>query len=35
MSSWINRKKEGITTSTKEKKETPEGLWSKCSNCKK
>ena len=34
MSSWFNRKKEGITTSTKEKKETPEGLWSKCSNCK-
>lgn len=32
--SWFNRKKEGITTSTKEKKETPEGLWSKCSNCK-
>ncbi|MFN5912479.1 MAG: acetyl-CoA carboxylase, carboxyltransferase subunit beta, partial [Bacteroidota bacterium] len=23
-----------ITTSTNEKKETPEGLWSKCSNCK-
>jgi len=32
--SWFKRNKEGITTSTKEKKETPEGLWSKCSNCK-
>lgn len=34
MSSWFKRKREGITTSTKEKKETPEGLWHKCSNCK-
>ncbi len=34
MSSWFKRNKEGITTSTKEKKETPEGLWQKCSNCK-
>jgi acetyl-CoA carboxylase carboxyl transferase subunit beta len=34
MSSWFKRNKEGITTSTNEKKETPEGLWSKCSNCK-
>jgi len=32
--SWFKRSKEGITTSTKEKKETPEGLWEKCSNCK-
>ncbi|MCH2225331.1 MAG: acetyl-CoA carboxylase, carboxyltransferase subunit beta [Crocinitomicaceae bacterium] len=32
--SWFKRDKEGITTSTKEKKETPEGLWKKCSNCK-
>jgi acetyl-CoA carboxylase carboxyl transferase subunit beta len=32
--SWFKRNKEGITTSTKEKKETPEGIWSKCSNCK-
>ena len=32
--SWFKRDKEGITTSTKEKKETPEGLWQKCSNCK-
>ncbi len=32
--SWFKRIKEGITTSTKEKKETPEGLWYKCSSCK-
>jgi len=32
--SWFSRKKEGITTSTKDKKETPEGLWQKCTNCK-
>lgn len=31
---WFKREKEGITTSTKEKRETPEGLWQKCSNCK-
>jgi acetyl-CoA carboxylase carboxyl transferase subunit beta len=34
MTSWFKRNKEGITTSTKDKKETPEGLWQKCSNCK-
>ena len=28
--SWFKRIKGGITTSTKEKKETPEGLWIKC-----
>jgi acetyl-CoA carboxylase carboxyl transferase subunit beta len=28
--SWFKRIKGGITTSTKEKKETPEGLWVKC-----
>ncbi|MCO5261072.1 MAG: acetyl-CoA carboxylase, carboxyltransferase subunit beta [Crocinitomicaceae bacterium] len=33
-SSWFKRAKEGITTSTKDKKETPEGLWHKCDNCK-
>ena len=33
--SWFKRIKGGITTSTKEKKETPEGLWHKCSSCKK
>ncbi len=32
--SWFKRNKEGITTSTKDKKETPEGLWNKCSKCK-
>lgn len=32
--SWFKRVKEGITTSTKDKKETPEGLWNKCSRCK-
>jgi acetyl-CoA carboxylase carboxyl transferase subunit beta len=30
---WFKRIKEGITTSTKDKKETPEGLWYKCPNC--
>ncbi len=34
MSNWFKRIKEGITTSTKEKKETPEGLWYKCPQCK-
>jgi acetyl-CoA carboxylase carboxyl transferase subunit beta len=32
--SWFKRIKSGITTSTKEKKETPEGLWHKCVSCK-
>ena len=32
--SWFKRIKEGITTSTHEKKETPEGLWYKCPSCK-
>lgn len=32
--SWFKRKKEGITTTTSEKKETPEGFWVRCSNCK-
>ena len=31
---WFKRIKEGITTSTHEKKETPDGLWSKCPRCK-
>ena len=30
---WFKRIKDGITTSTDEKKETPDGLWVKCSNC--
>jgi acetyl-CoA carboxylase carboxyl transferase subunit beta len=34
MSNWFKRNKEGITTTTSEKKETPEGLWVRCSNCK-
>lgn len=33
--SWFKRIKKGITTSTNEKKETPEGLWYKCPSCKK
>ncbi len=32
--SWFKRIKEGITTATHEKKETPEGLWYKCTSCK-
>lgn len=31
---WFKRIKEGITTSTTDKKETPEGLWYKCPKCK-
>jgi len=31
---WFTRKKEGISTATAEKKETPEGLWYKCPKCK-
>jgi acetyl-CoA carboxylase carboxyl transferase subunit beta len=31
---WFTRTKEGITTTTEEKKETPEGLWYKCPECK-
>ena len=30
---WYKRLRKGITTSTAEKKETPEGLWSKCPEC--
>ena len=30
---WFKRIKEGIRTPTKEKKETPEGLWYKCPQC--
>jgi len=33
--SWFKRVKEGISTSTKEKKATPDGLWYKCPRCKK
>lgn len=31
---WFRRRKEGIQTRTKDKKETPEGLWHQCSKCK-
>ncbi|MCB9334704.1 MAG: acetyl-CoA carboxylase carboxyltransferase subunit beta [Flavobacteriales bacterium] len=30
---WFKRIKQGIVTPTKEKKETPEGLWYKCPEC--
>lgn len=33
-SGWFKRIKKGILTSTKDKKDAPEGLWSKCPNCK-
>ncbi|MES2380855.1 MAG: acetyl-CoA carboxylase, carboxyltransferase subunit beta [Bacteroidota bacterium] len=33
--SWFKRVKEGITTSTSDKKSVPDGLWHKCSRCKK
>ena len=33
--SWYKRIAKGITTRTKEKKETKEGLWHKCTHCKK
>ncbi len=32
-SSWFKRIKKGINTKTSEKKETPEGLWTKCPQC--
>lgn len=32
---WWQRKKEGITTATVEKKEAPDGVWVQCKNCKK
>lgn len=31
---WFRRNKKGISTETKEKKETPDGLWHKCPECK-
>lgn len=33
-SNWFKRMKKGILTSTKDKKDAPEGLWSKCPSCK-
>ncbi len=32
--SWFKRIKEGITTSTREKREAPDGVWFKCPECK-
>lgn len=32
--SWFRRIKKNITTSTKDKKETPDGLWTKCPKCR-
>lgn len=32
-SRWFKRIRKGINTSTADKKETPEGLWSKCPTC--
>ncbi|OJU73994.1 MAG: acetyl-CoA carboxylase subunit beta [Bacteroidetes bacterium 47-18] len=31
---WFRRSNKGIQTDTKEKKETPDGLWHKCSECR-
>lgn len=31
---WFRRNNKGIFTDTKEKKETPDGLWHKCSECR-
>lgn len=31
---WFKRLKDGIITSTKDKKEAPDGLWYKCNKCK-
>lgn len=33
-STWFRRSKKGILTTTKDKKETPDGLWHKCPECK-
>lgn len=33
-STWFRRNKKGISTETKEKKEAPDGLWHKCSECR-
>lgn len=34
-STWFKRIKQGILTSTKEKRNVPDGLWYKCPGCKK
>ncbi|MFT6937778.1 MAG: acetyl-CoA carboxylase carboxyl transferase subunit beta, partial [Saprospiraceae bacterium] len=31
---WFKRIKEGITTTTQQKKEAPTGVWEKCKKCK-
>jgi acetyl-CoA carboxylase carboxyl transferase subunit beta len=33
--SWFTRKEKGINTPTDQKREAPDGLWHKCTNCKK
>ena len=33
--SWFKRESKGIITTTEEKKETPDGMWNKCPQCKK
>lgn len=33
-SNWFKRRKKGISTETKEKKEAPDGLWHKCQDCR-
>ena len=30
---WFKRKKQGIYTETKDKKDLPQGLWKKCKQC--
>jgi acetyl-CoA carboxylase carboxyl transferase subunit beta len=32
---WFKRESKGITTSTEDKKEAPDGVWNKCPNCKR
>jgi acetyl-CoA carboxylase carboxyl transferase subunit beta len=32
---WFKREKKGISTSTEDKKEAPDGIWNKCPSCKK
>ena len=32
---WFKRNTKGISTSTEDKKEAPDGVWNKCPNCKK
>jgi acetyl-CoA carboxylase carboxyl transferase subunit beta len=31
---WYKREKDGITTATSQKKETPDGIWHQCASCK-